>query len=357
MEKYGQYRDKSTGIAPFFSVAPPASSPLLLPWHILLFTIRIPFLIVAWLVWLLAVQWMPAGSMFRKATQWCLLGIPGVWWIDLQVDGVRRGSLASGPKGRLPGTGTIIASSFTSPLDVLYLAAIFDPIFTLSEPKSRKVRPISLESALASCFAVPNPLELNSKVEPTELAKLTKRNPNRVIVVFPESTTGNGRGILRFSPSLLSALPNTKIYPVSLRYSPPDVVTPMPGWIEALKFIWRLNSRQTHCIRVRIGGPMSLAAPSVSTLEASPAVKSTGRSNNTVGKSYDSNFFDDFEASPSPKNNCDDGTDDEVEMNDSERRALDSVADSLARLGRVKRVGLGVQEKAEFVHAWSKRRA
>ena len=39
-----------------------------------------------------------------------------------------------------------------------------------------------------------------------------------------------------------------------------------------------------------------------------------------------------------------------------ERKILDRVAEDLARLGRVKRVGLGVKEKIDFVKAWSKTR-
>ena len=39
-----------------------------------------------------------------------------------------------------------------------------------------------------------------------------------------------------------------------------------------------------------------------------------------------------------------------------ERDLLDNVGDSLARLGRVKRVGLGVQEKKDFVRMWTKMR-
>lgn len=40
----------------------------------------------------------------------------------------------------------------------------------------------------------------------------------------------------------------------------------------------------------------------------------------------------------------------------SEKALLDQVGESLARLGRVKRVGLGVEEKQEFVRMWSKTR-
>ena len=39
-----------------------------------------------------------------------------------------------------------------------------------------------------------------------------------------------------------------------------------------------------------------------------------------------------------------------------ERKVLDKVAEALARLGRVKRVGLGIREKSDFVKAWTKQR-
>ena len=43
------------------------------------------------------------------------------------------------------------------------------------------------------------------------------------------------------------------------------------------------------------------------------------------------------------------------ELTADEKRLLDRVGEALARLGRVKRVALGVQEKADFVQAWRKR--
>lgn len=39
-----------------------------------------------------------------------------------------------------------------------------------------------------------------------------------------------------------------------------------------------------------------------------------------------------------------------------ERKVLDRIGEDLARLGRVKRVGLGVQVKEEFVKVWKKTR-
>jgi hypothetical protein len=43
-------------------------------------------------------------------------------------------------------------------------------------------------------------------------------------------------------------------------------------------------------------------------------------------------------------------------LNASERKVLNQVADDLARLGRAKRVGLGVNDKTNFVKMWTKTR-
>lgn len=282
-----------------------------------------------------------------------------------------KSSLSQTPKGRLPSEGNIIASSYTSPLDILYLGAIFDPIFTQSTLDSRLVRPLSLEAILASCFDVPAPAIFNARQPPADLATLTKQNPGRVIVVFPETTTSNGRGILKFSPSLLSASPSTKIYPVSLRYTPADIVTPVPGWLEVVRFIWRLNSQSTHCIRVRIGGALTLSSPATNILDTPPAAstRSTSKSTSTStsspstasrrttggGGGFEANFFDTLQTSPAEKVSGDDGTesgDGEESVTEQDRRVLEAVAEALARLGRVKRVGLGAREKEGFVAAW-----
>jgi len=47
---------------------------------------------------------------------------------------------------------------------------------------------------------------------------------------------------------------------------------------------------------------------------------------------------------------------DQPDINADERRVLDKVGEALARLGRVKRVGLTVRDKAAFIEAWSKRK-
>lgn len=50
------------------------------------------------------------------------------------------------------------------------------------------------------------------------------------------------------------------------------------------------------------------------------------------------------------------GSEEPEGMSDAEKRVLDKVAEALARLGRVKKVGLGVKDKEDFVIAWGEKR-
>jgi hypothetical protein len=226
----------------------------------------------------------------------------------------------------------VIASSFTSPIDAVYLAAIFDPIFTASYPNTRQVERISLLQAVLRAFAPPSTRPAPG-TQLVDVASLVEKYPSRPVVIFPECTTTNGRAILPLSESLLGVPSGSKIFPVSLRYTPVDVVTPLPG--SYISFLWTLLSKPTHCIRVRIAEAVAIAR---SPLDVPPA-RSTRKS------TYNTNYLD---------------TLDELAANGEEvmeKAMLDHVGESLARMGRVKRVGLGVKEKQEFVRMWSKTRS
>lgn len=257
----------------------------------------------------------------------------------------------SAAKEHLPKAGTIIASSFTSPLDPLYLAGIFQPIFTRSYPNSRKVERITLFRAILLAFAPPT-------VSPTDesklvtLASLTESNPRSIICVFPECTTTNGRGILPLSPSLLSAKGDTKIYPVNLRYTPQDVTTPVSGGY--VSWLYQLLSKPSHQMRVRIA----------TRIYNSPSIDSPIReSDRAIGSGYDHNISHAADS----RNNVNSGLERETgmhvmtseaegEVSVQEQKVLDRVAEDLARLGRVKRVGLDMVKKIEFLKVWLKRR-
>ncbi|KAL2863439.1 lysophosphatidic acid acyltransferase LOA1 [Aspergillus lucknowensis] len=337
MERFSQFRDRGTGIAPFLPLPlqPERDWPLLI--RRLLFYIRLPFFVFAFVGYFLVLQWLPLGSLVKKAALWCILGIPGIWWVDLQVDGVRKGSLSK-QRSRLPGPRSVIAASFTSPIDPLYLAAVFDPVFTASYPTTREVEEISLLTAMFSAFLPPE-LSPHRNAETTTLASLSRKYPNRPIVTFPECTTTNGRGILPLSPAITDVAPDAKIFPISLRYSPEDVVTPLPD--SYTNFFWALLSRPTHCIRVRIAEAVL------------PGGRQPGVSARVKNSTYDTNYFDILEeVSASKGGQASTSEKLEVDLSPADKVILDAVGDSLARLGRVGRVGLGVREKKEFVREW-----
>jgi hypothetical protein len=69
-----------------------------------------------------------------------------------------------------------------------------------------------------------------------------------------------------------------------------------------------------------------------------------------------SHIQDDMSLRESPSSETLVGESDSEGLTVHERKVLDRVAEDLARLGRVKRVGLGVKEKIDFVKAWNKTR-
>ncbi|KOS17947.1 putative lysophosphatidic acid:oleoyl-CoA acyltransferase [Escovopsis weberi] len=330
MEKYSQYRDRATGIAPFLPVSTPPSAVTTLT-HGLLFCVRLPLFLTYVASYLLFFHWLPLPVFVRKIALWGMMAIPGIWWVDLQLDGVKRGTLSEQPRERVPHPGSVIAANFTSPIDAVYLAAVFDPVFTQSFPGTRKVRQIGLVRAalmaLAPVRAAPPPHPRPGEL--VTLAELLERNPDRVVAVFPECGTTNGKAILPLAHSLLPTPPDVHIFPVSIRYTPPDVTTPIPGrWAH---FLWNLLSRPTTCVRVRIAGSQGNTA--------------TAQTNGTGGQGLVYRGG----------GGGDDDVDDGVTLD--EQRLLDMVGEALARLSRVKRVSLTMREKADFVRVWNGKKA
>jgi hypothetical protein len=326
MEKYSQFRDRATGIAPFLPVTTPRSVPSTL-LHGLLFLFRFPFFLTYALSYFVVFHHLPLPSVARKMALWGLMAIPGIWWIDLQLDGVKRGTLADQPRERFPHPGSVIAANFTSPIDAVYLAAIFDPVFTVSYPGTRGLQRIGLLRAAMMALA-PVKTSPPPNAQLVDIKDLLREYPGRVIAVFPECGTTNGKAILPFSPSILQCPPDVHVFPVSIRYSPSDVTTPVPGrW---LTFVWALLSRPTTCIRVRVAeGQINTAA-----------AQTNGASTALVGAG-------DLRARTSA---------DSV-ISSEEQRVMDRIGEALARLSRVKRVGLTMKDKDSFVTALRSKKA
>jgi hypothetical protein len=82
--------DAGTQIAPFLPINGPRSTFQTI-YGAIIFLFRLPFFISVAAPYLLFVHWLPVGSLIRKAWLWSILGVCGVWWVDLQVEGVKRG--------------------------------------------------------------------------------------------------------------------------------------------------------------------------------------------------------------------------------------------------------------------------
>lgn len=306
-------------------------------FHAALFFTRLPLFLAFSTAYFLVLQHIPfLPAVIRKLLLWSLLAIPGVWWVDLQLDGVKRGSLSQQPRSRVPGPRSIIAANFTSPIDALYLAAVFDPVFVAAHPSSRKVRPVGLFSAILAALSPAAQLSTLAQWEAdagdnlTDLRALVARHPGRAIAVFPECGTTNGRGILPLSPCLLTAPADSPIFAVSLRYTPPDVTTPILGAKGWAAFVWKLLGRPTHYIRVRIAEGVHNTTSVSNGVSAHTEGAGAARRGDWEGRAEDH---------PTAE----------------EQQLLDRVGEALARLGRAKRVGLTLREKEAFLKAWAKR--
>lgn len=62
-----------------------------MPVHVTLFLVRLPAVFFLSVFYFLILEWLPVGSFIKKSVLWVMVAIPGVWWVDLQVDGVKRG--------------------------------------------------------------------------------------------------------------------------------------------------------------------------------------------------------------------------------------------------------------------------
>jgi hypothetical protein len=80
-----------TAIAPFLPVPSPPVGLVWQPLYLILFCVRAPFFVAFSLFYFLILEWVSVGRRLKYGVLWLMLGIPGVWWVDLQVDGVKRG--------------------------------------------------------------------------------------------------------------------------------------------------------------------------------------------------------------------------------------------------------------------------
>jgi len=191
------------------------------------------------------------------------LFVLGLFWVPV-VTITKKGKASS--ESWNPRAGDIIVSNWGSWLDVLWLGFRYDPIFLIPVSEAIPPQPLASSAPLSStpgrrtgtgsaAVSMPNrtlsskvpitgfravslftALRLSGKVPPYvangppgATLDLIRKKANKPLVVFPECTTSNGRGLLRFANVFQGEKIPTKAYQVfvmCIRYDPPTTMKP-----------------------------------------------------------------------------------------------------------------------------------
>ncbi|KIY73657.1 hypothetical protein CYLTODRAFT_365138 [Cylindrobasidium torrendii FP15055 ss-10] len=272
MEKYSAYRDPGTGIQPFLRPLPATSSSdglakAMAPFAYILGAVRTVLVLLILGLYLVVVEGVctllkPLGHVHHKITSILTsiltrLALLVLGFVNIHI------TKASRKKGRnqtigtwQPNPGDVIVSNWVSWIEVLWLAFRFNPTFTLPVPESLPQMPqsrgdpvtrtpgrrtgtgsanISQPSSGPSTkipiagFRRVSLLELlrstgsTPAVGPAESLDVICKASRGPVVVFPECTTSNGRGLLRFSDVFKMDVPviSFQVFVMAVRYDPP----------------------------------------------------------------------------------------------------------------------------------------
>ncbi|KAH9966132.1 hypothetical protein BC827DRAFT_1125793 [Russula dissimulans] len=310
MEKYSAFRDPGTGIQPFLTPVPPLGSNtfsrIALPLSYALGVVRMALIIVIAALYVVFVSGVCAVLRpippIHRAISYLLtailsrlsLFVLGVLWIPVEELSRKRGSGESREPWR-PGAGDFIVSNWASWIEVLWLAFRFDPIFVLpvsddpvpqrdTLPEARTPgRRTGTGSAAISLSTKPIVRRANivgfRKVSLLRIIMCTGGTPldasggnyfnleeirssaSRPIVVFPECTTSNGRGLLKFA-ELFKDRPvpvkGYRVFIMCIRYDPPTPLSPtlshsIPSRLNPLSHVFSLaKSLKPSAISIRL---------------------------------------------------------------------------------------------------------
>ncbi|KAJ3511923.1 hypothetical protein NLJ89_g3822 [Agrocybe chaxingu] len=373
MEKFSAYRDLGTGIQPFLTPVPPVGSEFLgkltLPIRYVLGTIRTASILVLTAVYLVVVRGaclalLPIPPLYRFVEYLLtfLLGrsvlfILGFVWISPEQFNRKRGKGPKLAESWDPKTGDIIVSNWASWIEVLWLAIRFNPIFVIPVPESVPEHP---ERSRSSTPITPTPGRRtgtgSASIQTTNRAAVTRiairgfqqasvlkmiwitghtpsfgnnlsRSPAfsleeirkksaKPIVVFPECTTSNGRGLLRFADVFRQNVPvkGYQVFVMCVRYDPPTAVAPSLTYSVPAKTLGPLSHLFTLAA--------SLSAPQITIRLLAPS-ESPGSQ-----LFISSEILSDYAGEDALSETC---------------------ASLIAQMGKLKRTGMGWEEKSNFL--------
>ncbi|KAF9977609.1 hypothetical protein BGZ73_005463 [Actinomortierella ambigua] len=231
MEKFSRWRDAGTGIQPFLPPVPARQNTSTLESLLSVFSMVIKpvlglakLLVVAVVSMIMFIFVDGIGSLlaplpplhrayrrlFLSVFARLLLMLLGFVWIKTETVTLRRGrsagaaasasKKASGKKA-FP-WGQIIVSNWTSYIDVLYLAFRYDPVFTQIYPETLTVREVSMWKAMELSGSYPElaPPQGVQAYPLIDFLKNTQQKGRGPVVIFAEGTTSNNRALLKFVP-------------------------------------------------------------------------------------------------------------------------------------------------------------
>ncbi|KAJ3106410.1 hypothetical protein HDU97_006395 [Phlyctochytrium planicorne] len=219
MEKYSRWRDPGTGIAPFI---PPkklrSDESFLFKGVIGVQTYAVGPIIATVRLLLLTI----IGALYSIIDLLGLLLIVPFFTPVSLKKGVRaKQEKQRAGKGSVQ-SGDLIVSNYSSYIDVLVLEMLYSPTYLYVHPTGQ-VQPISFLQAIYNASSYP-PTSISSKPNKTPLISLkealqiSKAN-GRPCSLFPEGTTSNNRGLLKFTPVLDSLEDQDgQIHMVGFRY-------------------------------------------------------------------------------------------------------------------------------------------
>ncbi|KAI9574570.1 hypothetical protein HD554DRAFT_2231149 [Boletus coccyginus] len=374
MEKFSAFRDPGTGIQPFLLPAPPSEHDfylsLLAPVRVTLAVLRFVVVIVIAVLHFILVNVLctlltpvPPFHRFIEGASTIVLSrlalyVLGFLWVPEEQMARKRGKLSDANWS--PKAGDIIVSNWSSWIDILWLSYRFNPIFVLPVVDETKP-PISAipgetisyrpgRSTGTGSAAMSAPTRATSphipilgfrRVSLLSMVRATGNTPQspfsgsytsledirksaeRPVVVFPECTTSNGRGLLRFARVFEGySVPVKKcnVFVMCTRYNPPTPFQPS----------------LTHPIPSSAFNPLYHLFTIASAL--SPQTMSVRML--PLSESPSSQLFLVSEVVP-----------DLVVDTLSEVCAV-----LIARIGKMKRIGLGWEDKVSFLDLYSGRR-
>jgi len=229
MEKYSHWRDSGTGIQPFLPLKNLNSNSSL--DNILFFlntfvlgpplaTIRLILISLIFLIYLIqnifinifpngSLKWLFGKLLFTWESRMVLFYM-GFNWINSQKVTLTRGRKHAKKENIKVSHGDVIVCNCQSYIDIIYFLSKFNPIF-VKIFETGKVKPVSFLEAIKNIGSYPQLKEEEGAISLKDVINESKKNKMGPIIVFPEGTTTNGKGLLKFLPVFKDFTPKDDI--------------------------------------------------------------------------------------------------------------------------------------------------